>query len=125
MILDVITKSIASIADGWFPSWSPDENKLAYITFNGGRCYEVDLRSNRRRLMWWSFRTLLADDILGPAVWDPAGGGALFNVTTGMKGDGRDVYVNLATGRAHRKSYYPAFEVVGWLGVRKSADTAR
>lgn len=103
MVVDVATKSTTSIAEGWFPSWSPDGRKIAYITLNGSKCYEVDLPKDRRRLMWWSLRTLLGDDLVGPAVWSPSGEGALFNVTSGMNGDSRDAYyVDFVSGRARR-----------------------
>jgi Tol biopolymer transport system component len=107
-------RSITTIADGWFPSWSPNGNEVAFITTNGSRCYEVDLRSHERRLIWWSFRTLLADDIIGPALWAPADYGVFLNVTSGIKGDMRDgYYVDIASGKTRRISYDPDFEVVG------------
>jgi Tol biopolymer transport system component len=124
MIVDVATKSTETIADGWFPSWSPDGNKLAYVALNGSRCYTVDLRHRQRRLLWWSLRTLFTEDIIGPAIWAPSGGGALFNVTSGMKGDSRvGYYVDFASGKTRRVWYDSAFEVVGWLG-HGSQDTA-
>jgi len=117
MVVDVATRSADTVAEGWFPSWSPDGNKLAYITPNGSRCYEVNLRNNQRRLLWWSLRTLFADNILGPAVWAPSGEGALLNVTSGMKGDSREgYYVDFASGKTRRVWYDSAFEVVGWVG---------
>ena len=116
MIVDVASKSTATVADGWFPSWSPDGAKIAYVTVNGSRCYEVDLRTNRCRLLWWSTRTLLFDDIIGPPVWSPSGQGAMFNVTSGMKGDSRSVYyVDFKSGDTRRVVYDPDFAVVGWL----------
>jgi Tol biopolymer transport system component len=114
MIVDLITKSPIEVADGWFPSWVPEGNKLAYITSNGTRCYEVDLRTNQRRLMWWSLRTI-GGGLAGPPVWNPSGGGAMFAVGAGIDGDSRDTYyLDFASGRSRRVTHDHAFEVVGW-----------
>jgi len=98
--------------------------RLAYITPNGSRCDEVNLRNHQRRLLWWSLRAIFVDDILGPAVWAPSGHGALLNVTSGAKGDARECYyVDFVSGKTRRVWYDSAFEVVGWSG-HGSQDTA-
>jgi Tol biopolymer transport system component len=120
LIARIATKETTKIGDGWVPSWSPDGNRIAYIDPNHSRCYQVDISNNSLRLMWWSLRSiLLDDDIIGPAAWSPSGEGVLFNITSGMKDDGRDgYYMDLASGKKCRVRHDSVFDVVGW--VRKT-----
>jgi Tol biopolymer transport system component len=115
MVVDLSTKSVTKVADGWFPAWSPNNKDLSYISTDGRKCYQITLESSEKRVLF-SYRNLDAQTIIGPVVWAPSGNGVIFNTTSGIEGDGRDsFYVDLASGKQSRLRHDSRFEVVGWF----------
>jgi len=113
--IDVASRSLTAIGDGWFPSWSPDGTRIAYVDRGGARCLQADPSGHHHSVLWWSLRTLLLDDIIAPPVWSPAGQDLVISVTSGVSGDGRITYrLNLASDKTCRLQHDPAFAVVAW-----------
>lgn len=118
LVVERDTRAARRIAEGRFPAWLPNADRLAYVSVDGKRCYTVAPTGDDQNLLF-TFKDIQGQEILGAVVWSPAADKLLFNTTTGLEGDGRAIHLyDVRSGHTQDLGFDRSFEVLAWVRAK-------
>ncbi|MBX7223800.1 MAG: hypothetical protein K1Y36_28050 [Blastocatellia bacterium] len=111
--------AVIQLEDGAYPSWSPDENRIAYLDLEGTTCFEINSTGSGKHILFTAKRLFTtSQELIGPIVWSPDSKNIIVHKTKGMKGDDRIIWLfNLETKSKQKIHSGSFFEIVDWKNL--------
>lgn len=124
LILDLETTTLKFLTYGYNPSWSPTEQKIAFLDIQQKHCFQINSDGTKKQKLF-TYRELLpsGQTLVGPLVWSPDSRFLVYHITDGMKGDRRKVFCfELKNGKKRRVKCIDSFLLVSWKKIVKFSE---
>jgi Tol biopolymer transport system component len=106
------------VANGWESAWSPQGDKLAYLTPDEMACYLLALSSGRSTRLFRSLnfsKYIYQEELSGPLVWSPDQRFLVFHQSAGLKNSDRTAYIyDFKRRRRHKYLSAGVATIVDW-----------